>query len=71
MGLITDYFHFFTLLELTTPPPHLLTTIYRKADTALVSGQEAVLANKKGQATLLLIASELPHFVLVTFLFPD
>lgn len=45
--------------------------ICRKADTALVSGREAVLANKKGQATLLLIAFELPHFVSVMFLFPE
>lgn len=45
--------------------------IGRKADTALVSGQEAVLTNKKVQATLLLIAFELPHFASVMFLFPE
>lgn len=45
--------------------------VYRKADTALVSGQEAVLANKKGQVTLLVIAFELPHLVSVMFLFPE
>lgn len=49
---------------LTFAPPHLLAMIYRKVYTALLSGGEAVLANKKGQATLLLIAFELPPFAL-------
>ena len=73
MWLFTDYFQLLLLL-LTFRRNHSSCACHdlqQEADAALVSGWEAVLSNKEGQATMVPIGFELPGFVSVMVLFPE